>query len=165
MTGHSKLIAEVQRPSVECCVRFRAGDRGPRQGGENKSSKGLGQAKPCCCGEEGAPGKHWAGWGGGGLWRPQRTKRLGLPGYSVELKPCGGAGRGAVVAVGTVPAAPTPAIPPRLGLRTRLGVTGCQGPHSVPRVACLSGKRARKCCRQRHTRHVVSSLLRVTGAH
>ena len=32
-----------------------------------------------------------------------------------------GAGRGAVVAVGTVPAAPTPAPPPRLGLRARLG--------------------------------------------
>lgn len=87
------------------------------------------------------PGKHWAGQGGGGLWRPQRTKRLELPGYSVELKPCGGAGRGAAVAVGTVPAAPMPALPPRRGLRTRLGVTGCQGPHSVPRGAWLSGRR------------------------
>lgn len=96
-----------------------------RQGAQSrrgdKGSEGLGQAKPCCCGEEGAPGRHRAGWGGGGLWRPQRTKRLGLPGYSVELKPCGGAERGAVVAVGTVPAAPTPALPPRLGLRARLG--------------------------------------------
>lgn len=36
----------------------------------------------------------------------------------------GAAGRGAVAAVGIVPADPTPAPPPRLGLRARLGVRG-----------------------------------------
>ena len=103
---------------------------------------------------------------GRGLWRPQRTKRLGLPGYSAELKP-------AVVGLGEGlwwPWEPC-LLPPRQlphpdwASGPGWGKRGCQGPHSVPRVAWLSGQRPRKCCRQRHMAHNVSITEGSTGAH
>lgn len=93
----------------------------------------------------------------GGLWRPQRTKRLGLPGYSVELKL-------AVVGLGEGLGRPWELclLPPRQlphpdwasGLGG--GNTGCWGPTVLSCMA--AGQRPRKCCRQRHTQHTVSSL-------
>lgn len=68
--------------------------RGPQCRWGCKGTERLGQAKPHCFGGEGAPGRRWAGWGGERPWRPQRTKRLGLPGYSVELELVVGLGEG-----------------------------------------------------------------------
>lgn len=103
---------------------------------------------------------------GRGLWRPQRTKRLGLPGYSAELKP-------AVVGLGEGLWWPWKLclLPPRQLPRPDWasgpgwGKRGCQGPRSVPRVARLSGQRPRKCCRQRHMAHNVSITEGSPGAH
>lgn len=91
----------------------------------DKGSKGLGQAKPCCFGGEGAPGRRWAGRGGERPLAATENKEAGVARIFCGAEAGGGgAERGAVVAVGTVPAAPMPAPPPRLGLRARLGVRG-----------------------------------------
>lgn len=88
----------------------------------DKGSKGLGQAKPHCCGGEGVPGRLWAGWGGERPLAATENKEAGVARIFCRAEAGGGgAGRGAVVAVGTMPAAPTPAPLPRLGLRARLG--------------------------------------------
>lgn len=89
----------------------------------------------------------------GGLWRPQRTKRLGLPGYSVELKlAVVGLGRPWELCLLPPRQLPHPDWASGLGG----GNTGCRGPTVLSCMA--AGQRPRKCCRQRHTQHTVSSL-------
>lgn len=93
----------------------------------------------------GGEGNAWQALGRLGLGRPlaaTENKEVGAARIFCGAEVLsGGAGRGAVVATGIVPADPMPATPPRLGLRARLGVRGgARAPTLSPELHGCQGR-------------------------
>lgn len=114
----------------------------------------------------GVPGRRWAGWGEERPLAAAENKEVGVARIFCGAETGGRAGRGAVAAVGTAPAAPTPAPPLRLGLRAQLWARGAARDTALSsELHAVKAETQEMLYTKPHMAYSVSITEGITGAH